>query len=61
VDFELDDEQLDLQRLVRDIAERECSPALVRAVVDGSVDGSGLSTPRWPGRPKPTATSPAST
>jgi alkylation response protein AidB-like acyl-CoA dehydrogenase len=42
VDFELDDEQLELQRVVRDIAERECPPALVRAVVDGSDDGRGL-------------------
>jgi len=42
VDFELDDEQLELQRVVRDIVGRECPPALVRAVVDGSDDGSGL-------------------
>ena len=42
VDFELDDEQLELQRVVRDIVERECPPALVRAVVDGSDDGRGL-------------------
>jgi len=42
VDFELDDEQLELQRVVRDIAERECPPALVRAVVGGSDDGRGL-------------------
>ena len=41
MDFELDDEQLELQRVVRDIAERECPPALVRAVVDGDDDGSG--------------------
>ena len=42
MDFELDDEQLELQRVVRDIAQRECPPALVRAVVDGSDDGRGL-------------------
>lgn len=42
MDFELDDEQLELQRVVRDIAERECPPALVRAVVAGDDDGSGL-------------------
>jgi alkylation response protein AidB-like acyl-CoA dehydrogenase len=42
VDFELDDDQLELQRVVRDIAERECPPSLVRAVVDGSDDGRGL-------------------
>jgi alkylation response protein AidB-like acyl-CoA dehydrogenase len=42
VDFELDEDQLELQRLVRSIAERECPPALVRAAVDGSDDGRGL-------------------
>lgn len=42
MDFELDDEQLELQRVVRDIAERECPPALVRAIVDGSDGGGGL-------------------
>jgi alkylation response protein AidB-like acyl-CoA dehydrogenase len=42
VDFELDDEQVELQRVVRDVAERECPASLVRAVVGGSDDGSGL-------------------
>jgi len=42
VDFELDAEQVELQRVVRDIAERECPPALVRSVIDGSDDGLGL-------------------
>lgn len=42
MDFELDEEQLELQRVVRDIAERECPPALVRAVVAGDDDGSAL-------------------
>ncbi len=42
MDFELDAEQLELQRVVRDVAERECPPALVRSVVDGSNDGTGL-------------------
>ncbi len=42
MDFELDDEQLELQRVVRDIVERECPPALVRSVVAGGDDGSGL-------------------
>ena len=42
MDFELDDEQLELQRVVRDIAERECPPALVRSVVTGDDDGSAL-------------------
>jgi alkylation response protein AidB-like acyl-CoA dehydrogenase len=39
VDFELDDDQLELQRVARDVVERECPPTLVRAVVDGSADG----------------------
>ena len=42
MDFELDDEQVELRRVVRDVAERECPAALVRAVVGGSDDGSGL-------------------
>jgi alkylation response protein AidB-like acyl-CoA dehydrogenase len=42
VDFELDDDQLELQRVVRDVVERECPPALVRAVVEGTDDGRGL-------------------
>jgi len=42
VDFELDDEQVELQRVVRDIATRECPPALVRAVVAGDDDAAGL-------------------
>jgi len=41
VDFELDDEQLELQRVVRDIAERECTPALVRSVIGGDDDAAG--------------------
>jgi alkylation response protein AidB-like acyl-CoA dehydrogenase len=42
VDFELDDDQLELQRIVRDVVERECPPALVRAVVAGDDDGTDL-------------------
>jgi alkylation response protein AidB-like acyl-CoA dehydrogenase len=42
VDFELDDEQVELQRVVRDIAERECPTSLVRAVVAGDDDGDAL-------------------
>lgn len=41
MDFELDDDQLELQRVVRDVAGRECPPALVRAVLAGD-DGEGL-------------------
>ena len=42
MDFELDDEQLELQRVVRDVAERECPPTLVRSVVAGDDDASAL-------------------
>jgi alkylation response protein AidB-like acyl-CoA dehydrogenase len=42
LDFELEQEQLELQRVVRDVVERECPPALVRSVVDGSDDAQGL-------------------
>jgi alkylation response protein AidB-like acyl-CoA dehydrogenase len=42
VDFELDDEQLDLQGVVRDIAGRECPPTLVRAVLAGGDEADGL-------------------
>jgi alkylation response protein AidB-like acyl-CoA dehydrogenase len=53
VDFELDAEQVELQRVVRDVAERECPPALVRAVVDGRDDGRSLwktyTELDWPG------------
>jgi alkylation response protein AidB-like acyl-CoA dehydrogenase len=42
VDFELDEEQLELQRVVRDIAARECPTTLVRSVVAGDDDGSAL-------------------
>ena len=42
MDFELDEDQLELQRVVRDVVERECPPSLVRAVVAGADDGAAL-------------------
>ncbi len=42
MDFELDDDQLELQRVVRDVVERECPPALVRAVLAGGDEADGL-------------------
>ena len=36
MDFELTEDQLELQRVVRDVAERECPPSLVRQVVEKS-------------------------
>ena len=42
MDFELSEEQRELQGVVRDVAGRECTTALVRAVVDGSDDARGL-------------------
>lgn len=53
MDFELTDEQVELQRVVHDLVERDCPPSLVRAVVDGD-DRSGevwktLVQGEWPG------------
>jgi alkylation response protein AidB-like acyl-CoA dehydrogenase len=53
VDFELTDEQVELQRVVHDLVDRDCPPSLVRAVVDGD-DRSGevwktLVQGEWPG------------
>lgn len=42
MDFELTDDQLELQQVVRDIAERECPPTLLRAVAAGDDDGGSL-------------------
>jgi alkylation response protein AidB-like acyl-CoA dehydrogenase len=42
VDFELDDDQMELQRVARDVVEQECPPGLVRSVVDGNDDGDGF-------------------
>jgi alkylation response protein AidB-like acyl-CoA dehydrogenase len=42
VDFELSEDQLELQRVVRDIAERECPPSLVRAAVEKGDDTAQL-------------------
>lgn len=42
MDFELTDDQLELQRVVRDVAARECTPALLRQVVAGDDDASAL-------------------
>ncbi len=38
MDFELTEEHLELQRVVREVAERECPPTLVRAVLAGDDD-----------------------
>jgi alkylation response protein AidB-like acyl-CoA dehydrogenase len=42
MDFELTDDQVELQRIVREIAEQECPPALARAVTDGKGDDAAL-------------------
>jgi alkylation response protein AidB-like acyl-CoA dehydrogenase len=42
VDFELTDDQLELQRVVREVAEQECPPALLRSVLDGKGDEESL-------------------
>jgi alkylation response protein AidB-like acyl-CoA dehydrogenase len=48
VDFELTDEQVELQRVVHDLVERDCPPSLVRSVVEGTgIDGDDRSTEVW--------------
>jgi len=42
VDFQLTDEQVELQRIAREVAERECPPSLVRAVVEEDADVDAL-------------------
>jgi alkylation response protein AidB-like acyl-CoA dehydrogenase len=44
MDFELTEDQIELQRIVREVAEAECPPSLVRAVAEGGdgVDVDGL-------------------
>jgi alkylation response protein AidB-like acyl-CoA dehydrogenase len=44
MDFELTDDQVELQRIVREVAEAECPPSLVRAVAEDreDVDVDGL-------------------
>ena len=58
MEFELDDDQQELQRVVRDVVGRECPPELVRAVVAGSADGDDLWTTMvgldWPSLTVPT-------
>ena len=41
MDFELDDDQTELQATVRGIVDKECSPSFVRAVIDDGADASG--------------------
>ena len=53
MEFQLTDEQLELQRIAREVAERECPASLVRAVVEDDEDVSGLWKAlvdlEWPG------------
>ena len=41
MDFELDDDQLELQTTVRGIVDKECSPSFIRSVIDDGADPSG--------------------
>ena len=41
MDFELDDDQIDLQDTVRGIVDKECSPEFVRSIIDDGADASG--------------------
>jgi alkylation response protein AidB-like acyl-CoA dehydrogenase len=53
MDPELDDLQLELQRVARDLVDKECPPSLVRAVVEGHGDADVLWQTlvglEWPG------------
>lgn len=53
MDPELDDLQLELQRVARDLVSKECPPALVRSVTEGRADGDELWQTlvglEWPG------------
>ncbi len=42
MDFQLTDEQVELQRIARDVVERECPPSLVRAAVEEGDDAAAL-------------------
>jgi alkylation response protein AidB-like acyl-CoA dehydrogenase len=41
MDFELDDDQVELQKTVRAIVDKECTPTFIRSVIDDGVDPSG--------------------
>ena len=41
MDFELDDDQRELQDTVRGIVDKECSPSFVRSVIDDGIDPAG--------------------
>ena len=41
MDFELDDDQRELQDTVRGIVDKECSPSFVRTVIDDGIDPAG--------------------
>jgi alkylation response protein AidB-like acyl-CoA dehydrogenase len=53
VDVQLTDEQAELQRIAREVVERECPASLVRAVVEDDADASSLWKAlvdlEWPG------------
>ena len=42
MDFELDDDQRELQRTVREVLDNECPPAYVRRIVDEGHDPADL-------------------
>lgn len=47
MDFELDDEELELRRVLRDLVERDCPPALVRSVAEGKDDARDATDALW--------------
>ena len=58
MEFELTEDQLELQRTVRDILDAEAPPELARAVADGESDGAGFWSTlvglEWPAMALPT-------
>jgi alkylation response protein AidB-like acyl-CoA dehydrogenase len=47
MDFELDDEQLELQRVIRDLVDRDCPPSLVRGVVEEREEAREAADSLW--------------
>lgn len=47
MDFELDDEELELQRVIRDLVERDCPPSLVRSVAENRDEARDQTDALW--------------
>ena len=47
MDFELDDEELELRRVIRDLVDRDCPPSLVRSVAEGRDEARDETEALW--------------